>query len=278
LAWMALPRRLVYQGGILVCGLLAALAYERQASFRDRYTVWADAAEKLDATAPVAAVGRWRPYLNRGAHFLDREMLEQAYADFVRAEALGETQGAAPFSRGVVLQLMKRHADAVTAFDQADVRGFREATMYYHRGESLSALGRLQPAMDNFATSLRIAPQGPSAEQTRMRLAEVATQAGKNQLAVAEFKTLLASKPQEERYLVGLGLAYVGMDKAAEAKAIFESMIATRPVPVAYYGRGLANVVAGDKAAGLRDLDQAIALDPRNDMYKSLRARVAAQR
>lgn len=278
LGLLALPRRLVYQGGILVCALLAGLAYERQTSFRDSYTVWADAVEKIDTKAQANAVGRWRPYLNRGSHFLDREMLEQAYADFARAEALGETQGAAPFSRGVVLQLLKRHPEALAAFDQAAALGFQEAALFYHRGESQFAQGKLPQALESYAAALQ-RKQAPEVQRhTRLRRAEAAVSARQYDLAIAEFKALVAARPQDTRALTGLGLAYVGQEKAAEAMAVFDQLLAAGPSAVGYYGRAMAQVVGANKAAGLVDLDRAIALDPQNEMYKSVRSRIVAQK
>jgi hypothetical protein len=37
-------------------------------------------------------------------------------------------------------------------------------------------------------------------------------------------------------------------------------------------------ILSGDKTSGLKDLDQAIMLEPANDRYKALRAQIAAQK
>jgi predicted Zn-dependent protease len=55
-------------------------------------------------------------------------------------------------------------------------------------------------------------------------------------------------------------------------------MLAAGPTASAYYGRAMTYVLSGDKAAGLKDLDQAIALEPANGVYKNLRAQIAAQK
>jgi tetratricopeptide (TPR) repeat protein len=271
-------RQTLYQIGAIVAVLFGALAAERGLSMKDEFTVWSDAAAKVDLQAPANAVGRWRPFQNRGAYYLDREMLDLALEDFSRAEQLGETQGAARFSRGVSLQLLRRYGEALIAFDQAEAIGFREAALYLHRGETQAAVGRYPQALDSFSKALAKVQAPGVAEHTRLRRAEAAAAAGQSDLAISDFQALLAAKPGDERYQIGLGLAYIGKDQAAPAKAIFEQLLATRPSAMAYYGRGLASVVAGQKAAGLADLDRAIELEPKNDMFKAVRGRVLAQK
>ncbi len=77
---------------------------------------------------------------------------------------------------------------------------------------------------------------------------------------------------------MGLGMAHVGKGDAAVALSIFDQLVVMRPTATAYYGRAMAHAVAANKSAGLRDVDQAIALEPNNPIYQKLRAQISAQK
>ena len=97
-------------------------------------------------------------------------------------------------------------------------------------------------------------------------------------MAIADLDLLLQKKPTDPALLLRLGMAHVGNKNTARAIEIFDRLLATRPSGAAYYGRAMAHVVANQKDAGLRDLDQAIALEPGNAAYKNVRAQIAAQK
>jgi tetratricopeptide (TPR) repeat protein len=222
-------------------------------------------------------VGRARPFLNRGAHYLERERPELAYADFERASAFGDTQGAAGFNLGMSLQMLRRHAEALKAFDRAEALGFKEPALYYHRGESLFALGRYADAFQSYTESLARSPAADVAEHTRLRRAEAAVPAGRYAEAVSDFTALLAKKPGDYRLMGGLGMAEVGRGNPSTALPLFDKLLAIKPTAGAHYGRAMAHLAAGNKPAALSDLDKAMALEPTNASYRSLRAQIASQ-
>lgn len=98
----------IYTLGILLAMLFGGLALERTLSLKDEGTAWGDAAEKVDMKAPANAVGRSRPFLNLGAHHLDRGSLDLAERAFLTADALGDLGGNARFNLGVTLQQQKK--------------------------------------------------------------------------------------------------------------------------------------------------------------------------
>ena len=274
----------IYVIGCAIGLVFTVLAFERVQSLRDDHTAWGDAAEKIDLKAPASAVGRWRPFLNLGAYHLDRGSLGEAQRSFATAEALGSLHGSARFNQGVALQQQKKHAQALTTFAEAEKQGFKDLPLYYHRGESAFALGQFALAFDSFSQGLTSAAEGVTGkdmdrmrETMRMRRAEAAIGAGRYDDAIGDFNALLKASPQNRRLALGLGMALVGKGDTQAAIAQFDQIIASTPnAAAAYYGRAMAHNTAKRRDDSLKDLDRAIALDPRNAQYQQVRAQLAA--
>ena len=273
----------IYVIGCAIGLVFTVLAFERVQSLRDDHTAWGDAAEKIDLKAPANAVGRWRPFLNLGAYHLDRGSLGEAQRSFATAEALGSLHGSARFNQGVALQQQKKHAQALTTFAEAEKQGFKDLPLYYHRGESAFALGQFALAFDSFSQGLASAAEGVTGkemdrmrEAMRMRRAEAAIGAGRYDDAIGDFNALLKASPQNRRLALGLGMALVGKGDTQAAIAQFDQIIASTPnAAAAYYGRAMAHNTAKRRDDSLKDLDRAIALDPRNAQYQQVRAQLA---
>lgn len=273
----------VYTVGFVVGGLFGGLALERVLTFESDVSVWSDAVEKVDLQAPANAVGRWRPYLNRGAQYLDKSLTDSAYADFVMAERLGEPRGLATFNKGVALQQQRKHPEAIVAFRASEAMGNRGAELYYQLGESLYETGRYPDAYAAFARALEL--YGPAVvgneeqqkvlENARLRHAETAITVQKYDVALQEFSELLKNRATSARFQSGYGLALLGAGRTAEALAVFDKLVADRPFAQAYYGRALARHALGNTAGGIEDMDKALSMDPRNPTYQNLRAQMA---
>ena len=276
LVFLLVPPKAIYPIGFVVGALFAGLAIDRTLSFQNDLSIWTDAAEKIDLKASANAVGRWRPFMNRGTFYLDRSTPDLAYRDFAQADGLGEPYGAARFSMGTSLQLENKYREAIAAFNAAEKVGFTEAALYFQRGESYAALGQIAEAFENYSLALT-KPQAPEAEDfARMRRGEVAVPLQRYDEAIKDFNLLLAKKPDDRRLQMGLGMAYVGKHDAKAAIALFSQVLAVRSLAPAYFGRGLAYADASDKVSGLKDLDQAIALMPNNPVYRAQREKMAA--
>lgn len=274
------PRSIYILGAVL--GLVfGALALERVASLKDAGTAWGDAAEKIDRNAPANAVGRSRAFLNLGAYQLEKGLLPQAERAFATADALGDPQGNARFNTGVVLQQQNKHAQALQAFDAAQAKGFTGQSLHYHRGESAFALGQFAQAFQSFDAALKTqsdAIEGGDKMQQLLRLRHAEAAIGANQfdVAISGFNLLLQQSPGNPRLEMGLGMALVGQGDTARAITLFDQLLARNPNPAAFYGRGMAHHRAGNLAQSLKDLDQAIRLDPRNPQYRNVRDQIAA--
>ena len=181
---------------------------------------------------------------------------------------------------GVVQQLKKQHAQALRTFDAARAQGYAELSLDYHRAESLAALGQSAAAYESFSTALAKAEKDPRQQGVvptlRVRRVEAAMAAGLYGEALEGFQALLQMSPSDPRLLLGLGMAHVGKGDAKAALEVFDRLMAASPSAAAHYGRALAYQRAGQNAAALADLDEAVRLEPRNPQYAQMRAVVAA--
>lgn len=275
--------RTIYVAGAVLGLLFGALALERNLSLADESTAWADAAEKIDLKAPANAVGRSRPYLNLGAYYQRKGLVDLAERNLSTAMALGdrgELGSSALFNLGVVQQLKKQHAQALRTFDAAQAQGYAELSLDYHRAESLAALGQHAAAFKSFSTALAKAEEDPRQQAVvptlRVRRVESAMAAGLYGEALDGFRALLQMSPDDPRLLLGLGMAHVGQGEGKAALEVFDRLIAKSPSAAAHYGRALAYQQSGQHAAALSDLDEAVRLEPRNPQYAQMRAAVAS--
>lgn len=260
----------VYALVLIAVAVLAASSYERIHSLQTPVTAWADASEKIDRQAPANAVGRWRPFLNQGAEAMDRSDFEEGIRLFNLAESMGEPLGSARFNLGVSLQQFSKHGPALDNFAAAEAKGFTEAALYYHRGESQYALGRFADAYDSFTKSLTH-PQIAEAELlTRLRQAEAAVASQRYDEAIASYRQLIEKSPDKQRYKVGLSMALVGKKDYPAALAILNPTIAQHPTGAAHYARALAYFYQGNRAASTQDLEFALRSEPTNPVYRVL--------
>ena len=58
--------------------------------------------------------------------------------------------------------------------------------------------------------------------------------------------------------------------------ALLDKLIAQSPSALAFYGRAMVHYNRGERDSALGDLDQAIALDPRNAQYRAVRNQLAS--
>ena len=263
-------RKVQVIGGVVVCLVLGVLSFDRLDSFYNARSLWADAAAKIDTKAPPNAVGGWRPFLNQGADALERGDYSEATRLFSMAENLGEPLGSARMNLGVALQQQKQHTAALDQFTQAERKGFTEAALYFHRGESYFAIRNFEEAQRSFSQALE-KPQAPEvALFTRVRRAEAAVARQDFATAVSDYKAVMAQKPDAQRYTIGLAMAYNGQKDFASALTLLSDTIAKRPTPGVHYARALTYFNMGNRAASLQDLSVALSAEPNNPAYRHL--------
>ncbi|MFN7855555.1 MAG: tetratricopeptide repeat protein [Acidovorax sp.] len=274
--------RTIYSAGIVLGLLFAVLALERHLSLADDLSAWTDASEKIDLKAPPSAVGRSRAFVNLGAYYQSRGLVEQAERPLATAVALGD-RGAigssAMFNTGLLLRSFNKHTEALKAFAAAEALGYSDPRLYIQRGRSLTALGQHEQAFRSFSLAAIRAKSNPGDHSlmpailiSRVESAMAGQLYGE---AIVCFEELLRESPMDPRLRLGMGMALVGKGEAKKALEWFNTLIAEKPSAMAYYGRGLAYHQMGQHSASLRDLDEALGIDPRNPQYQAMRSTVA---
>lgn len=276
LVLMRFSVRTIYSVGLVLGLVFGGLALERVMVMKNPGTAWQDAVDKIDPASPANAVGRNRAFLNLGSYQIGRGRIEEGLGNLKKAAALGDYKGSANMNIGIALQLQRKQSEALQAFAAAEAHGFRGVTLNYHRGISAFALGQYMVAFDNFEAALaQQAQTKEGGDQLRSELefrhAESALLAGKSDAAVAGFGMLLERHPKDVRLRMGLAAALESKGEVAQAIAIFDNLLSEGRNPAILYNRALAYSRLGKHAESLQDIDEAIRLDPNNQIYRQAR-------
>lgn len=283
LVLMHFTPRVIYSLGLVLSLVFGGLALERITVMKNSGTVWQDAVEKFDLAGPANMVGRGRAFLNLGTYQIERGRLDEGLGNLKKAAVLGDFKGSANMSIGIVLQLQKKHSEALQAFFAAEAHGFRGVTLDYHRGVSAFALGKYTMAFDSFKAAL--AQQAETKEggdrlrwELEFRHAESALLADKSDTAVAGFEKLVQYRPKEIRFRMGLAAALESKGEVSQAVAIFDNLLSESRNPAILYNRALAYNKLGKQAESLQDIEEAIKLDPNNQIYRQTRQQLSIGR
>jgi protein O-mannosyl-transferase len=266
--------RVALGAGVVVGALLTWQAFDRVLSLDTPEHAWSDAIAKLPGDP--RAVGRWFPYLNRGADYVERDELALALRDFQASESLGDL-GMGAFNQGAVLAAQGRHAEALQAFDRAERQGYALYNLPFQRGLSLMALNRPGEAYAQFERTRALDPPSPTRELLLLDLGRLGLQLGHGEQAMKDLERLVALQPRdnrEARYL--LAMAYVTHGQAARAKPMLDALISEGGNAPAYYARALANYGLKRRDDALADIGEAMRRDPRNPMLRDWESRIRA--
>lgn len=278
------PKPILFIGTAAVL-IFGGLSFERNATFANEFTVWNDAAEKIDLNAPNNSVGRFRPFFNLGVHHAKMGSFQLAHNNFSTAQNLGAPSGRALYNIGTIFLRQNKPKEALEAFIQAESKGFGAlASLRFQKGESLLALGRMQDAIGSYTQALQSTDENGAIPEEFERLKAVihakrgqAALASRNyEVALEDYLHLSELEPKSTDHQYRLAVAYTGIGKIADAVAIFDKLIAKESNPAFYHGRAMAHFKSRNKASGFQDLDRAIALAPNNKNYPRIRAQIAA--
>ena len=259
--------------GIAIGSLLAWQSLDRVFSMGTAESVWTDAIEKLPRDP--RSVGRWFPYLNRGAAYVDRDEFKLAMRDFEISAALGD-MGIGAFNMGAVFLATNAPARALTAFDRAEKEGYNLYNLPFQRGMALMALGKPADAYRQFALTQQMKPPSPTREILWLQMGRSAMQLGKHDEAIANIEKLLAVDPRnkEARYLQAM--AYVSKGDAARSRELLDKWLAEGENGPGLYARAMANYGLKRKAEALSDIEGAMRLGLDNPTVRQWKARIQA--
>ena len=265
--------RALLGAGVIVGAFLVWQALDRVWSLESPERAWSDAIAKLPGDA--RSVGRWFPYLNRGAGYMDRDEFGLALRDFENSEALGDS-GMGAYNTGAVFATQGKHAEALKAFERAERQGYDLYNLPFQRGLSLMALNRPAEAYAEFEKVRPKDPPSPTRELLLLNLGKLGLQLNHAEQATKDLERLVSIDPRngEARYL--LAMAYTTHGQAERAKPILDGLIADAPSPSAYYARALAHYGLKRRAEALADIGEAIRRDPRNAMLREWETRIKA--
>lgn len=261
------------------------------------------AATQLKPTAHVAE-GPYRAWLAL-AHTIEKSKPDEAIADYQRAASLQPKESEPHLSAGQLLEQENKFADAEQEYKQAlaldsgsvdaviglaniYMRGRRfpdaedylrkllaahadSAAVHIQLGRVLAAEGKTDAAIAELQAGMKLAPGDDAAERD---LADLYLTAGKNDLAEAAFRGLLAAHPNEAELHDGLGKALLWQKKSAEAEKELIVTVKLKPdLGGAYYDLAFAANDTKDYPVVIRALDARAKLQlPETPMTYFLRA------
>jgi tetratricopeptide (TPR) repeat protein len=260
----------------LVAGtLLVWQALDRVFSMSSVDRAWSDAIAKLPADP--RAVGRWVPYLNRGAARVDNRQYNLAMQDFDFSSRLGD-MGAGLFNRGSLYLANGEHANALLTFDAAERQGYSLYNLHSQRGLSLLALGRPQEAHAHLAKALQMQPPSPTLEIVLLSLGRTSLQLGRHEEAAAHLQRLVSLQPDNGDARFYLAMALLAAKEFARALQVLEAA----PKPAAgsrmHYAKALAYYGLRRRSEALTEIDAAIGLGPDTPHLREWQARIQAMK
>ena len=263
-------------GAPLVATLLTVGAVERVLSLASPISVWSDAIAKL--SDDPRSVGRWRPHLNRGEAYMEREMYEAAIRDFSAADKLGDPAQYGQFNRGVALYILKKPVLAIDAFDVAEKKGYPDPDLYYQRGLAQLAARNMKAAHVDFEQALHRGLQPPLYWSALTQRGTLAVDLGDPLSAIKDLEEVMQHDPENRLARLSLGIAQARIGDPQRAKQLLTQSLQQTPAPVAYYGRALAAYRLEEKSAALADIEAAIKLDEKSPGFLILRDKIRALR
>ena len=183
---------------------------------------------------------------------LCRQILETAPDDFAASQLLG-----------VILFQQGHHQEALEYFDRAAARqpGF---AILSNRGAALHLMGRFEDALASYDAAVKFQPRNAVLLYNRGRTLQ---DLGRFEEALASYQQSLALDSNYALALNNAANTLRALKRYPEALAFFDRALALQPgYAEAYYNRGnLQWSVNNNYHAALRDLEQALALDPAYD-------------
>jgi len=262
-------------GALVVGALLSWQALDRVFSLATPERTWSDAIAKLPGDP--RSVGRWFPYLNRGAARVDERQYNLAMQDFDTSSRLGD-MGAGQLNRGSLYAANGQHQEALAAFAVAEREGFRMYNLPFQRALSLLALGRVPEAYVQLAQARGLSPPSPTRELLLLHMGRTAIQVGRPDDAVTTLQQLLTYEPRNAEARVLLALAFVARKEYVRTLQTLDALPRPSWTFRAHYASALAHYGIGNREPALAEIDTAIRIGPDTPHLREWRGRIEAMK
>lgn len=251
----------LYYPGIVDPAGFAGLARGRFAKSHAAYAS-GDLLEALEVLPPAATPEEYR--------FSAAVKLASGRIDEVKADLT--KSGAHPITEALrlLIEVVKNPSAEMTDIEAPPTPEGRMALSYALQSQGDLA-GALKAAREAVAVS-------PDFGMAWARVAELEFGFGRNKLAIEAVDRSLALSPRNAQAISLKGFLEISRNRIAEAQRYFARAIAIDPaLGNAWLGQGLAYFQATDRAAGLRSMTIAAAVEPNRSFFRSYLGKALAE-
>ena len=147
-------------------------------------------------------------------------------------------------------------------FDDAIAASPEDAYLFFLRGDVESSIGDFDGAVADYSQAIKLDPKDSKALNARCFAAVLADKV--TQQTLSDCDESLRLSPKDEYTLDSRGFSNLRLRRFDEAISDFDAAISIRhDFASSLYGRGIARLAVGNKAAGDNDINLAKTLDPR---------------
>jgi tetratricopeptide (TPR) repeat protein len=197
-------------------------------------------------------------YLNRGNGYLNKEMYDQAIADFNQAIRIDPNNASAYINRGVAYSGKGDYDRAIADYTQAIRLDSNSANAYEKRGWAYANKGDYDRAIADFTQAIRLNPNFGVYNNRGLIYADM----GDYNRAIADYNQAISLNPDVHIYY-NRGSLYSEKGDYDRAISDFTQAIKIDPnFAAAYTDRGYLYRQKGDSNRAITDYTQAIRLDP----------------
>jgi predicted Zn-dependent protease len=246
-----------------------------------QYRAWLSLAQTLAKSKPEEALAAYQhaatlqpneaePHLSAGQLLEGENKYAEAEQEYKRAFALDSASPDAVVGLANIYMRGRRFPEAEDYLRKLLAAHTESTAVHIQLGRVLAAEGKTDAAIGELQAGIKLAPGDDAAERD---LADLYLTAGKNDLAEAAYRRLLAAHPNDAELHHGLGKALLWQKKSPEAQREFISAVKLKPgLGGAYYDLAFAANDNKDYPVVIHALDDRAKLLPETPMTYFLRA------
>src|SRR5216684_857432 len=246
-----------------------------------QYRAWLSLAQTIAKTKPEEALAAYQqaetfeprdpePHLSAG-HLLEEEnKFAEAEQEYKQALAIDSRSVDAVIGLANIYMRGHRFPEAEDYLRKLMAEHADSAPVHIQLGRVLAAEGKTEAAITELQAGLKLAPGEDAAQR---ELADLYATAGKNGMAEAAYRQLLAAHPNDAEWHDGLGKALMWQKKSPEAERELVATVKLKPsFGDAYYDLAFAANDNKDYPIVIHALDLRAKLLPETPMTYFLRA------